>query len=197
MAAVGSVYLTEILPASDSELRSHVFLGEGSFLFKNKKKQAGGIELSLDDYKNSHWANVLWCQSYKMCRTFDFIYLTEGKQEKWGTFILQNKKKQKTQSKPRRGLRRLHCARFLLFKPRVIRQPYTERRRLAPEYMGSNTHTHQRTQLTIVTNIIEREFVATAILYFILNRHAPSGQSRVYRIAQLRTDGVHCRTINS
>ena len=30
------------------------------------------------------------------------------------------------------------------------------------------THTHQRTQLTIVTNIIEREFVATAIiiLYF-------------------------------
>ena len=41
---------------------------------------------------------------------------------------------------------------------------YTERRRLAPEYIGSNTHTHQCTQLTIVTNIIEREFVATAIL---------------------------------
>ena len=32
--------------------------------------------------------------------------------------------------------------------------------------MGSNTHTHQRTQLTIVTNIIEREFVATAILCY-------------------------------
>ena len=31
--------------------------------------------------------------------------------------------------------------------------------------MGSNTHTHQRTRLTIVTNIIERELVATAILY--------------------------------
>ena len=32
--------------------------------------------------------------------------------------------------------------------------------------MGSNTHTHthQHTQLTIVTNIIEREFVAIAIL---------------------------------
>ena len=30
--------------------------------------------------------------------------------------------------------------------------------------MGSNTHTHQRTQLMIVTNIIEREFVATAVL---------------------------------
>ena len=32
--------------------------------------------------------------------------------------------------------------------------------------MGSNTHTHQRTQLTIATNIIEREFVATAILSY-------------------------------
>ena len=28
---------------------------------------------------------------------------------------------------------------------------------------------------------------------FILNRHTPSGQSRVYRVTQLRTDGVHCR----
>ena len=27
-----------------------------------------------------------------------------------------------------------------------------------------------------------------------LNRHTPSGQSRVYRVAQLRTDGVHCQT---
>ena len=28
---------------------------------------------------------------------------------------------------------------------------------------------------------------------FILNRHTPSGQSRVYRVTQLRNDGVHCR----
>ena len=28
---------------------------------------------------------------------------------------------------------------------------------------------------------------------FILNRHTPSGQSRVYRVTQLRSDGVHCR----
>ena len=27
----------------------------------------------------------------------------------------------------------------------------------------------------------------------LLNRHTPSGQSRVYRVTQLRTDGVHCR----
>ena len=28
---------------------------------------------------------------------------------------------------------------------------------------------------------------------FIYNRHTPSGQSRVYRVTQLRTDGVYCR----
>ena len=27
---------------------------------------------------------------------------------------------------------------------------------------------------------------------FILNRHTPSGQSRVYGVTQLRTNGVHC-----
>ena len=29
--------------------------------------------------------------------------------------------------------------------------------------------------------------------FIYLNRHTPSGQYRVYRITQLRTDGVHCR----
>ena len=29
--------------------------------------------------------------------------------------------------------------------------------------------------------------------FFYLNRHTPSGQFRVYRVTQLRTDGVHCR----
>ena len=29
--------------------------------------------------------------------------------------------------------------------------------------------------------------------FIYLNRHTPSGQSRVYRVAQLRTHGVHCR----
>ena len=28
---------------------------------------------------------------------------------------------------------------------------------------------------------------------FFLNHHTPSGQSRVYRVTQLRADGVHCR----
>ena len=29
--------------------------------------------------------------------------------------------------------------------------------------------------------------------FIYLNRHAPLGQSRVYRVTRLRTDGVHCR----
>ena len=72
------------------------------------------------------------------------------------------------------------CVRFLIFKPRLICQTYTERRRLAPDYMGSNTHTHQGTQLTIVTNVIEREFVATAILslYLVLRFRSPSPATR-------------------
>ena len=28
--------------------------------------------------------------------------------------------------------------------------------------------------------------------FIYLNRHTPSGQSRVYQVTQLRTDGVHC-----
>ena len=40
--------------------------------------------------------------------------------------------------------------------------------RLAPEQMGGNAHTHQRTQLTIVTNIIDREFVARAMLSYVI-----------------------------
>ena len=34
---------------------------------------------------------------------------------------------------------------------------------------------------------------AAASMYLFLKRHTPSGQSRVYRVTQLRTDGVHCR----
>ena len=29
--------------------------------------------------------------------------------------------------------------------------------------------------------------------FIYLNRHTPSGQSRLYRVTQMRTDGVHCR----
>ena len=44
----------------------------------------------------------------------------------------------------------------------------------------------------VLTYGIPPEFLLGVHL-FILNRHTPSGQSRVYRVTQLRTDGVHCR----
>ena len=44
----------------------------------------------------------------------------------------------------------------------------------------------------VLTYGIPPEFRGGAHL-FIYNRHTPSGQSRVYRVTQLRTNGVHCR----
>ena len=85
-----------------------------------------------------------------------------------------------------------HCVRFLHFKPRLIRQTYTERCRQAPEYMVSNTYTPTHTADD------SYEYHRTRVrsdgyTIFYLNRHAPSGQFRVYRVMQLRIDGVHCR----
>ena len=58
---------------------------------------------------------------------------------------------------------------FSVFQTQADSQTYTERCRLASEYMGSNTHTHQRTQLTISTNITKRDFLATAILSYYIS----------------------------
>ena len=44
----------------------------------------------------------------------------------------------------------------------------------------------------VLTDGIPPEF-RSGVHLFIKNRHTPSGQSRVYRVTQLRTDGVHCR----
>ena len=33
----------------------------------------------------------------------------------------------------------------------------------------------------------------SAAVSIYINHHTPSGQSRLYRVTQLRTDGVHCR----
>ena len=49
----------------------------------------------------------------------------------------------------------------------ILRQNLVLTYRIAPEFRGGGVHC--------------------------LNRHTPSGQSRVYRVTQLRTDGVHCR----
>ena len=44
----------------------------------------------------------------------------------------------------------------------------------------------------VLTYGIPAEF-RDGVHLFIYNRYTPSGQSRVYRVTQLRTDGVHCR----
>ena len=44
----------------------------------------------------------------------------------------------------------------------------------------------------VLTYEISPEFRGGVHL-FSYNRHTPSGQSRVYRVTPLRTDGVHCR----
>ena len=44
----------------------------------------------------------------------------------------------------------------------------------------------------MLTYGIPPEFRGGVHLFF-SNRHTPSCQSRVYRVTQLRTDGVHCR----
>ena len=43
----------------------------------------------------------------------------------------------------------------------------------------------------VLTYGIPLDFLAASFIY--LNRHTPSGQSRVYRVTHLGTDDVHCR----
>ena len=49
-----------------------------------------------------------------------------------------------------------------------------------------------RLNLVLTYYGIPPEFFGSVHL-FIQNGHTPSGQSRVYRVTQLRTDSVHCR----
>ena len=50
------------------------------------------------------------------------------------------------------------------------------------------------TQAESVAHLRDSSRVPRGIHLFIYNnRHTPSGQSRVYQVTQLRTDGVHCR----
>ena len=54
---------------------------------------------------------------------------------------------------------------------------------------------HLRTRAEFDAHLLRDppEFCGGVHLLFILNRHTPSSQSRVYRVTQLRTDGVHYR----
>ena len=48
-------------------------------------------------------------------------------------------------------------------------------------------------RLNMVLNLRDSSRVPRRRLFNDLNRHTPSGQSRVNRVTQLRIDGVHCR----
>ena len=116
-------------------------LGEGTLLLqKQNNKSRGDWTHFWRTTKSSHWTTAPRCQYNMMRRIFDFLYLTEGKQKNGEHSFCKNNNKAR-----RGGWTRavtVHCVRFLLLSPpRLIRQRYTERRRLAPEYMRSNTCT--------------------------------------------------------
>ena len=52
---------------------------------------------------------------------------------------------------------------------------------------------HLHTQAESVAYLRDSSRVPRRRPFIYLNRHTPSGQSRVYRVTLLRTDGVHCR----
>ena len=51
---------------------------------------------------------------------------------------------------------------------------------------------HLHTQAESGANFRNSSRVPRRRPFIYLNRHTPSGQSRIYRVTQLRTDGVHC-----
>ena len=52
---------------------------------------------------------------------------------------------------------------------------------------------HLRTEAESGAYLRDSSLVPRRRPFIYLNHHTPSGQSRVYRVTQLRTDGVHCR----
>ena len=52
---------------------------------------------------------------------------------------------------------------------------------------------HLHTQAESGAYLRDSSRVPRRRLYIYLNRHTPSGQSQIYRVTQLRTDGVYCR----
>ena len=87
------------------------------------------------------------------------------------------------------------CVRLLVFF--TIRRgtfPYGVEDNASTISQTPTTHyTNTRVKLTIITHLSFSERIAIANLSFIHNRQTPSGQSRVCRVTQSRTDGVHCR----
>ena len=71
----------------------------------------------------------------------------------------------------------------------------------APENLVTGSAAPSRVSLLIsvlrrnlvLTYEISSEFRGGVNSFMIQNRHTPSDQSQIYRVKQLRTDGVHCQ----
>ena len=72
----------------------------------------------------------------------------------------------------------------------------------APEIWSRETGSVVPSRVSLLILILRLNLVLTyeiplefrgGVHLFMLKRHRPSDQSRVYRVTQLRTDGVHCR----
>ena len=72
-----------------------------------------------------------------------------------------------------------------------LRENFRFPRRRPFIYLNRLAHLHTRPESGAYLRENSRFSRRRPFIY--LNRHTPSGQSRVYRVTQLRTDGVHCR----
>ena len=94
----------------------------------------------------------------------------------------------------------IHKKRFnVLYKNKYMRYSLS---RFAPENLVSQDGfgnpvrrqpAHHHTQAESGAHLRDSSRVPRRRPFIYLSRHTPSDQSRVYRVTQLRTDGVHCR----
>ena len=72
----------------------------------------------------------------------------------------------------------------------------------APKNLSRETCSGVSSRVSLLLSIFRLNLVLTYVIlpefrggvhFFILNRHTPSSRSRLYRVSQLRTDGVHCQ----
>ena len=70
-----------------------------------------------------------------------------------------------------------------------------QRRERFPEHFRDPVHQHlqQRTSKLLRVSSVVKALDRSSLNIYFCQHHTPSGQSRVYRVTQLRTDCVHCR----
>ena len=77
--------------------------------------------------------------------------------------------------------------------PFVPENEFSLERRVRPSRPASACSFSTLTKLNLMlTRWISANFRGGGHLYIYTDRHTPSGQSRVYQVTQMRTDGVHC-----